>query len=169
MEKIKNFEWNDLVLYSKGWYDNDTHTEDEFFDRIEAVIKMNGNRSYMEKMRRSDIMRWLFNAHDQITRHLSDEEKMNPYWRATPWNFYNEVKEWMRRSEQYYNEKISMDYASARVILDVMSNMTKEQIEIRKPVYGKGKMRIGSMFGGKRPVSLTYTQMNREAEQVFGK
>ena len=169
MKKITNFEWNDLVLYSKGWYDNNTNTEHEFFNRIESIIKMNTNRSYYDKMQRDEIMGMLFNAHNQIISHLNDEERKTPFWCATPAYFYEAVKDWMRRADWYYNEKISLDYASARVILDIMSNMTTEQIELRKPVYGKGKMRIGTMFGKQRPISLTYTQMNREAEQVFGK
>ena len=41
MEKIKDFEWNDLVLYSKGWYENYSTNEDEFFAEIEKVIKLN--------------------------------------------------------------------------------------------------------------------------------
>lgn len=169
MKRITNFEWNDLVLYSKGWYENDTNTEDEFFDRIETIIKMNTNRSYESKMHRSDIMHMLFNAHGQIISHLSDKEKDCPFWCATPAYFYDAVSNWMRRADWYYNEKISLDYASARVILDVMSNMTTEQIEMRKPIYGKGRLRMGTMFGEQRPISLTYTQMNREAEKVFGK
>ena len=55
------------------------------------------------------------------------------------------------------------------VILDVMSQLTLEQIDLKKPVYGKGRLRMGTMFGNQRPISLTYTQMNREAEKVFGK
>ena len=169
MEKITNFEWNDLVLYSKGWYDNNTNTETEFFNRIEEVIKLNTNRSYCDKMSRDDIMKMLFNAHGQIVSHLTDEEKKSPYWCATPKYFYEAVKGWMRRAEWYYNQSISLDYATARVILDIMSDMTTEQIEMKKPVYGKGRLRIGTLFGEPKPISFTYTQMNREAEKVFGK
>lgn len=169
MEKITNFEWNDLVLYSKGWYDNNTNTEDEFFNRIETIIKMNGNRSYYDKMSREEIMHMMLNAHRQIISRLNDDEKQTPFWAATPETFYQQVKDWMRRAEWYYNTKISFDYATARVILDVMSQLTLEQIDLKKPVYGKGRLRMGTMFGETRPISLTYTQMNREAEKVFGK
>ena len=50
-----------------------------------------------------------------------------------------------------------------------MSQLTLEQIDLKKPVYGKGRLRMGTMFGNQRPISLTYTQMNMEAEKVFGK
>lgn len=167
MKKIENFEWNDLVLFSKGWYENDANTEDEFFKCVENVIKLNENRSFEKNMHRDDIMNMMFNVHTQILNHLTDEEKKSPYWCATPKYFYDAVKGWIRRSKMYYNEDISFDYASARVILDIMSDMTKDQIEMKKPVYGKGRLRIGKI-DNKDPMSISYKQMNKMATEFFG-
>lgn len=169
MEKIKDFEWIDLVLYSKGWYENDSSNEDEFFKEVENVIRLNERRSYEKKMSRETIMHFLFTAHEKIISNLNEYERTSPHWCATPKTFYEEVRNFIRRARMYYNTEVSMDYASARVILTIMSNMTKDQIEMKRPVYGKGRLRMGSMFGAKRPISLTYKQMNREAEKVFGK
>ena len=169
MEKIKDFEWNDLVLYSKGWYENYSSNEDEFFAEIEKVIRLNENRFYERKMRKATIMHFLFSAHEQIISHLTECEREIPHWCATPKYFYDRVKEFMWRAETFYGNMVSTDYACARVIIQVMSELTNDQIEFKRPVYGKGRLRIGSMFGGRRPISLTYTQMNREAERSFGK
>lgn len=167
MDKIKDFEWNDLVLYSKGWYENYSSNEDEFFTEIEKVIRLNKNRSYERKMWKSTIMHFLFSAHEKIISHLSESERTSPHWCATPKTFYEEVSNFVRRAKMYYNTEVSMDYACARVIIQVMSELTNDQIELKRPVYGKGRLRIGSMWGERRPISLTYTQMNREAEKCF--
>lgn len=169
MEKIKDFEWIDLVLYSKGWYENDSSNEDEFFKEVENVIRLNERRYYEKKMSRETIMHFLFAAHEKIISNLNEYERTSPHWCATPKTFYEEVSNFIRRAKMYYNTEVSMDYAAARVILTIMSNMTKDQIEMKRPVYGKGRLRMGSMFGVKRPISLTYKQMNREAEKIFGK
>ena len=169
MEKIKDFEWIDLVLYSKGWYENYSSNEDEFFAEVEKVIRLNENRSYERKMRKATIMHFLLSAHEQIISHLSESERTSPHWCATPKRFYERVKEFMWRAETFYGNTVSMDYACARVIIQVMSELTNDQIEFKRPVYGKSRLRIGSMWGERRPISLTYTQMNREAEKCFGK
>lgn len=169
MKKIENFEWNDLVLYSKGWYENYATNEEEFFQEIEKVIKLNDNRSYYKNMSRGDIMRMLFNAHTQICNNLEEYERTSQHWSATPQTFYTNVSNFIRRAKMYYNQEVSMDYAAARVIISTMSELTREQCELKKPVYGKGRLRIGSMFGNPRPISLTYRQMNREASKIFDK
>jgi hypothetical protein len=44
--------------------------------------------------------------------------------------------------------------------------MSKDQIELKKPVYGKGRRRIGLMFR-ETPKSMTYKEMNKIASRTF--
>lgn len=160
MIKIENFQWNDIVLYSKGWYKS---TGDIFKD-IEISIRQNNNYSFQKKeMRQEEIINWLFKVLDEVYEHLSPIEKENRCWLTKHYDFYGEV---LHRKQLF---DITINEAIVLTILNIFLNMSNKQIKLNKPVYGKGKRRLGNSFGYVYPISMTYKHMNDIASKMFDK
>ena len=63
----------------------------------------------------------------------------------------------------------NLDMAVIYAVHDVFCNhVTRDLIKLNKPVYGKGRRRLGDMFGS-YPKSMTYKHMNDIASRMFDK
>lgn len=160
MKKIENFQWNDIVLYSKGWYEN---TDDLFYD-VEQSIRKNNNYVYPEKrMTEERVIMWLFKALDEIYQHLTEEDKKCHFWLISHLSFYNAVNDKQRLLNISTNESIVL------IILGIFLQMDNKMIKLNKPVYKKGERRLGCFFSKKYPISMTYKHMNDIATKFFDK
>ena len=83
MKQIKNFRFNDLVLYCKGWYEaywertSERNNEDLFFKDLERAIKMNKDYWYPDNMTKDEVIGYLLKALDLIYTYLDEGDKQN--------------------------------------------------------------------------------------------
>ena len=158
MEKITDFAFNDVVLYSKGWYER---TGDIFAD-LKACFEEDNRYNTWPGMTPRDICRLMLICLEKVYDHLDDEDKKNGRWLCSHAAFLDKIEHNMKFYENTYEEAIV--YA----VLSILGCMSRDEIELKKPVYGKGRRRIGEMFRA-TPKSMTYTEMNRRAAAVFDK
>ena len=152
---IKNFIYNDIVLYCKGWYQKDGNMLEDLgylFSKIYA----------WRPTKENEIARMMMVALDQLY-----EEIEGP---ISPYRFYNKHAIFM--DEIYKRMDIfeqSMDMAIICLVRSIFQGLSKDEIKLNAPHYGKKEyFRMGSLFG-MTPISMTYTEMNRRAERMFNK
>lgn len=155
MEQIKDFRYNDLVLYCKGWYEG---TDDIFAD-FERYIKMNGDYCYPKQMTRKDVITHALRAVDLVFNAFTKEERHNHYL-GTMSKFYDYTmhKMWV------YNIK-DFEVATLFVVHEFLQGLDRYQMDIIPPTYGKNKPKLG--WGYK--FGMTYKEMNNMAKAVFKK
>ena len=156
MKKIVDFPYNDIVLFAKGWYER---TDDVFAD-IKACLEEDNRSSVWDNMSKHDICHHMMNCLDKIYEYLDDNDKRNNVWLCKHSAFLEQIRHRMDFYEMSYEEAI------VYTVLSVLCGMTKDQIELKKPVYGKGRRRIGGLLGTV-PKSMTYREMNRMASKMF--
>lgn len=157
---IKNFEWNDVVLYSKGWYELNDMSEESFFNELGGILAMNKNRFIDSKfLNPTSIMKWMLIIHEDICNQLHD---FNRWTLRTPNIMITEIYEWIRRGKVYYDINYSFEYATCKVILEMMREIPKKDIKLTRPIYRKGNPRLRCF-----PISMTYKHMNDIAKKHF--
>lgn len=153
METIKNFRYNDLVLYCKGWYEG---TDDIFAD-FERYIKMNDDYLYPKQMTRQDVITHALRAVDLVFNNFTNEERKYHYL-GTMSKFYDYTtnKMWLAKD---------FEVATLLVVHEFLQGLDKNQIDIIPPTYKRNKPKFG--WGYK--FGMTYKEMNKIAERVFKK
>lgn len=160
---IENFEWNDLVLTCKGWYESHGSMCEDFA----VAIENNPNRSIViynkldEKRVASILMNSVLPSFWEL---LSDEDRERRCFLYRTDCFYQEVSLYI---DLY-------DCTFERAVMFAVHNMfcnhvTRDLVKLEKPVYGKGRRRMGSAFGNRWPKSMTYKHMNDIASKMFDK
>ncbi len=143
---ITNFEYNDIVLYCKGWYyKNDNMLEDlgYLFSKIYA----------WEPKTEAQIAPMMLKVLDAL------DVKTGRY--RSLYQFFAEL----HRYTSIYD--VSIDMAIILYVRGILQGLSKDEIKLNKPHYGKKEyFRMGSLFGN-FPISMTYTEMNRRAQKVF--
>jgi hypothetical protein len=155
---ITNFVYNDIVLYAKGWYEKSDNILDDLgylFSKIYAWTPKSDE----------EVAHFMLITIDALYEELGIAFSTNSYGRYNNSfaSFYDEIN----RRARIYNVSFNMS-----IILWAMSKLAeidKTKIKLNAPKYGKKEhFRMGRMFGGKYPISMTYTEMNRRAKQIFG-
>lgn len=151
---ITNFVYNDIVLYSKGWYyKNGNILEDlgYLFSKIYAWTPKT------EK----EIGHMMLIVLDKLCEQLDTP--------ISPYRFYNKHSLFMEEIQnrmRMYNQ--SMDMAIIYLVRGILQGLSREEIKLNKPHYGKKEyFRMGTLFGKIPPISMTYTEMNRMAAKTF--
>ena len=152
MEQVRNFRFNDLVLYCKGWYEG---TNDMFVD-FERYIRMNEDYFYPPKMSRQDIIQYSLKAIDLVFDRLTKEERSNHYL-GTMAKFYDYVRHKMWLYNKDFEETLLF------VVHEFLHGLDRKQIELIPPTYGKGKPKIG--WGYKQ--GMTYKEMNNKVKSLW--
>ena len=152
MEQIKNFRFNDLVLFCKGWYEG----SDDLFADFERYIRMNDDYYYPPKMSHQDIIQYALKAVDLVFDHFTKEERHNHYL-GTMFKFYDYVRHKMWLYNKDFEETLLF------VVHEFLQGLERKQIELIPPTYGKGKPKIGWHY----KEGMTYKQMNDEVKKVF--
>lgn len=154
METIKNFRYNDLVLYCKGWYEG---TDDIFAD-FERYIKMNDDYVYPKQMTRKDVITHALRAVDLVFNAFTKEERHNHYI-GTMSKFYDYT---IHKMLSYTKD---FEVATLLVVYEFLQGLDKYQIDIIPPTYKRNKPKLG--YGYK--FGMTYKEMNKRAKAVFKK
>lgn len=157
MKKITDFPFNDVVLYSKGWYERTNN----IFDDIKKCIEEDNIYNTWDNMSPRDICSYMLRCLDKIYTYLDDNDKRNGRWLYSHAAFLDKIEHNMKFYNKTYEEAI------VYTVLSILSELSVDEIELKKPKYGKGCRRIGGMFTN-YPISMTYTQMNKIAQKAFG-
>lgn len=154
---IKNFIYNDIILYCKGWYQ--TPKGDTMLDDLGYLFsKIYAWTPKTEEEIAHFMMRVLDKLYDEQSIRFDSESWINNFS-----GFHNEIK----RNMRIYN--CSFDMAIIYVVHSILQRLDTNEIELNPPVYGKKEhFRMGQFFG-EYPISMTYTEMNRIARKVFEK
>ena len=158
MKRIENFLYNDIVLYSKGWYRSKENIVWKdlayFFSKI-----------YFPPKSESEVSLLMLLVLEKLHKELEldrDPEKVSAYWLSTPYRLEQEI----RRLMLLYDW--GRDGATIIAVLNVLHKLSNEEIKLKRPVYSKKfPFRLGGCFT-KYPMSMTYKEMNRKAIKMFG-
>lgn len=148
---VKNFKYNDIVLYAKHWYKHGDILDDlsYLFGKIYAYPP-NGE---------VEIASMMLRVIDELYI-----EKGEMFSKDTFLGFrslYDEARKYMR----FFG--CSFDMAIIRVALTILCNLTRDEIILNRPHYGKKEhFRLGNMVKD-YPISMTYAEMNRIAKKTF--
>lgn len=154
---IKDFIYNDIVLYCKGWYqtpEGDTILDDlgYLFGKIYAwTPKTEEEIAYF-------MMKVLDKLFDEQDIKFNSES-----WIHSFTGFHSEIK----RNMRMYN--CSYDMATIWVVHSILQGLTTNEIKLNRPVYGKKEHFRMGMFFGQYPISMTYKEMNNRAIKAFEK
>ena len=152
---IKNYRFNDIVLYAKGWYQRKDLIEDLGY----LLSQVYGYSINNEEEVAMHMLRILDNLYDDL--HISSS--CGSRWLYTHVDFELEVRKRMRLYD------CSRDHAIILSVLSILLSLSNYEIELNPPYYGKHEyFRLGCI-GRSYPISMTYTHMNRMAEKVFGR
>lgn len=167
MEQIKNFEWNDLMLYSKGWYESTGNLAAD----VAICLEKNENRMIRVRNKMSEeskkyVAKLLMDVVMPSFYKLMADDKDIMLGRATSpssSHFYERISEIMR-----WDEKTTFHDAVIYDCVTIFRYIPKSKIKLNKPVYGKGRRRISGILHT-YPKSTTYKTMNRIASKFFDK
>lgn len=71
----------------------------------------------------------------------------------------------IRKDMKLYD--VSFDMAVILELMSILSRLSREEIKLIPPHYGKKEhFRLGCLLG-KYPISMTYAEMNRRAQEAF--
>lgn len=153
---IVNFTFNDIVLYSKGWYERKGNVVDDLGYLLSQVY------GYYP-VEEGEVAMYMLAVLDRLYEELREDgvrlDEMR--WYASHKRFENEI----RYRVSFYG--YSRDMAIIYLVLSILQGLDRSEIVLNKPVYGKKcHFRMGGLFN-KFPISMTYAEMNRIAERAF--
>ena len=153
---IKDFTFNDIVLYAKGWYER---SEDIVADLGYLLSKIYA----WTPTREHDVAMMMLRVLDKLYIELELSRNTCPKWYASHFQYEEEIEHRMSLYE------CSRDKAIITLVLCILQGLERTEIELNPPHYGKKEhFRMGCLFG-KNPISMTYKEMNKRAEQMFKK
>ena len=148
---ITNFIFNDIVLYAKGWYEKIDLYEDlgYLLSKIYGWIpKRDDELAYFML----DILERIYEAQDK---------KFSSGYLCSFASFWNEVNRYADIYECTYNRAIIL------LVLGRLQELSKEEIKLNPPHFGKKEhFRMGMLFG-EWPKSMTYKEMNNRVAKLF--
>ena len=146
---VKDFKYNDIVLYCKGWYQKDGNMLEDLgylFSKIYAWTPKS------EK----EIAPMMLRVLDEF----NVKSERNVY---SLYCFFSELHKYMSLYD------ISLDRAIILYVRSILQGLSKNEIELKAPHYGKKEyFRMGSLWG-RLPISMTYKEMNKIANKMFNK
>lgn len=158
MKKIENFLYNDIVLYSKGWFSS---KEDIVWKDLAYFF----SKIYFPPKSESEVALLMLLVLEKLHKELEldrDPEKVPACWLSTPYRLEQEI----RRLMLVYDW--NRDRATIQAVLHVLHTLSNEEIKLKRPFYSKKfPFRMGGCFT-RYPISMTYAEMNRIAIKMFG-
>ena len=154
-KRIENFVYNDIVLYCKGWYQSSGNICDDLGYLLSKIYGWTPKTEY-------EVALFMLQILDKTYKELGGVEVCGDgKFYTSHYAFECEVLNRMR----VYN--VSRDMAIILVVRSILQTLTKAEIKLNKPHYGKKEhFRMGGLFC-EYPISMTYKEMNRIAEQKF--
>jgi hypothetical protein len=158
MKKIENFLYNDIVLYSKGWFSS---KEDIVWKDLAYFF----SKIYFPPKSESEVALLMLLVLEKLHQKLEldrDPEKVPACWLSTPYRLEQEIRKLML----FYDW--NRDRATIQAVLNVLHTLSNEEIKLKRPVYSKKfPFRMGGRFT-RYPISMTYKEMNKIAIKMFG-
>lgn len=152
---IENFIFNDIVLYCKGWYQ--TPKGDTMLDDLGYLFsKIYGWTPKTEQ----EIANFMLRVLDEVVVKLNVPANSYKFYTSHAL-FIDEVRRRMIIYEQ------SMDMSIIYLVRSVLQVLSRDEIKLNAPHYSKKEhFRLGMLIG-EYPISQTYTEMNRRAQEAF--
>lgn len=148
---ITDFIYNDIVLYCKGWYER----TDLFEDLGYLLSKIYG----WTPKKDNELAHFMLHILDRI--YEEQNSKFSSGYLCSFASFWDEVNKYADIYECTYNRAVIF------LVLGRLQALTKDEIKLNPPHYGKKEhFRMGRLLG-KYPISMTYTEMNRRAQKIF--
>lgn len=155
MKKIENFLYNDIVLYSKGWF-----CSKEGIVWKDLVYFFSEIFAFPPKTE-SEVALLMLIVLEKIHQEFEldrDPEKVSSRWLSTPYLLEQEI----RRIMLFYD--YDRNRATIQAVLNVLQTLSNKEIKLKRPVYSKKfPFRLD-----RTPISMTYAEMNRRAIKMFG-
>ena len=155
MKCIENFLYNNIVLYSKGWF----HSKEDIVWK-DLVYFFSEIYAFPPKTE-SEVALLMLLVLEKLHKEFEldrDPEKVSACWLSTPYRLEQEI----RRIMLLYN--CNRDRATIQAVLNVLHVLSNEEIKLKRPVYSKKfPFRLDRTH-----ISMTYTEMNRRAIEIFG-
>jgi len=155
MEKIKDFHFYNLVLAAKHWY---VRGENEsIYDFVLRLVKLEDKIIVFEKgEHKSEAVICCLMCLDELAKYYRSNgiEK----W----WDNYCTMNGEIERYIHLYGAK-EREEAIIRFVLNVLMMLAQKDIDLPKPIYGKGYPRLNNANG------FTYKHMRDMADKIFGK
>ena len=143
---ITNFEYNDIVLHCKGWYQKDDNLLEDLGYLFSQIYGWTPKTE-------ADIAPMMLKVLDKLNSEMGKSVSL--------YQVYNEIHNRVNIQE------VSNDMAIILYVRAILQGLSKDEIQLNPPHYGKKEhFRMGSLFG-KTPISMTYTEMNRRAQRMF--
>lgn len=153
---ITNFIFNDIVLYAKGWYQRSKNICEDLDYLFSKIYGWTHPIEYEVADRMLRVLDKLY-----VEAGVYSGTKVPYGWLVEHYLFEGEIRQRM----QLYN--CTREKAIILVVLSILQGLSREQIKLNSPHYGKKEhFRMGSLFGD-NPISMTYTEMNRRAQKIF--
>lgn len=151
MKQIVDFIYNDIVLYAKGWYEKIDLYEDLGY-LLSKIYGCTPKREDELAYFMLDILERIYEAQDK---------KFSSGYLYSFASFWNEVNRYSDIYECTYNRAIIL------LVLSRLHELSKEEIKLNPPHFGKKEhFRMGMLFG-EWPKSMTYKEMNNRVAKLF--
>lgn len=151
---IKNFHFYYLVLAAKHWY---TKGENEtLYDFVLRLVKLEDKYIVFEKREhKKEAVRYCLMCLDELAKYFRSNGVTN--W----WDNYCTMEGEIQKYISLYGAK-EREEALIMFVFNVLMMLDKKDIDLPKPVYGKGYPRYSNRNG------MTYKEMRKNAEKIFG-
>ena len=154
---IENFTFNDIVLYSKGWYKRTDLVSDLGYIFSEIY---NWTPETEE-----EVARFMLIAIDHLYTELEISFDCNSYGKYK--NSFASFSDEIRKRMRLYD--VSYDMAIILFGLSIFQQLDNTQIKLNPPHFGKKEhFRLGMLLG-EYPISQTYTEMNKRVNIFFNR
>lgn len=152
---IKNFVYNDIVLYAKGWYQSkDGDIIKDLGYLFSKIYAYTARTEY-------EVARYMLRVLDSLYTEKKIAFNGESLYSYT--GFFNRIE---MDSIVY---KVSFDMAIILYVKSVLFDLKNDEIILNPPHYGKKEyFRLGNPFG-RNPISMTYKEMNRIVDKRFKK
>lgn len=155
MEKIKDFHFYNLVLAAKHWYVRDEN--ESIYDFVLCLVRLEDKYFVFEhEDHKGQAVRYCLMCLDELAKYYRSNgiEK----W----WDNYCTMNFEIESYIHLYGAK-EREEALIMFVFNVLLMLDKKNIDLPKPIYGKGYPRLNNYNG------FTYKHMRDMADSVFGK
>lgn len=155
MEKIKDFHFYNLVLAAKYWYVRDEN--ESIYDFVLRLVKLEDKYAVFDhEDHKGEAVRYCLMCLDELAKYYRSNGVTK--W----WDNYCVMNSEIEKNLNIYGAK---EYEEALImfVFNVLMELDKIDIDLPKPIYGRGYPRLRNYNGH------TYKQMRNKADEIWGK
>ena len=155
MEKIKDFHFYNLALAAKHWYVRDNN--ESIYDFVLRLVKLEDKYIVFDhKDHKGEAVRYCLMCLDEVAKHYRSNGVTK--W----WDNYCTMEGEIQNYISLYGTK-EREEALIVFVFNVLMMLDEKDIDLPKPIYGKGYPRLCNYNG------FTYKHMRDMADNIFGK